>query len=219
MSTTPSPQAQVSCGSPGGGRPSGARAGRARPAPRSRAPGRSPACPTSPCRRSPPSCRRRLRSSRAPRQASAPGGSRSRARPRAAEHRREPCRVAGEAGADHVRAERPARARTRARRWPAPPTWRSWPPRARDGRAPRSASATCSSVAHSGLEVRAPEVDGLEPEPAHRAEQLVEALGVGLERRERLVRRPVAVAPAVHRPAGLAGDEVRGHEGDHSVRR
>src|SRR5204862_3367043 len=33
-------------------------------------------------------------------------------------------------------------------------------------------------------------------------------------RRERLVRRPVAVAPAVHRIAGLARDVVRSGEGD-----
>ena len=60
----------------------------------------------------------------------------------------------------------------------------------------------------------APEIDRLEPEPADAREQRVETLAERLERREGLVRRPVAVAPAVHRPAGLARDLVRGHEHD-----
>ena len=65
-----------------------------------------------------------------------------------------------------------------------------------------------------GLQVRAPDVDRIEAESLDVREHRVEALDEGRERRERLLRRAVAVGPVVDRVAGLAGDEVRRHERD-----
>src|SRR5215203_153116 len=65
-----------------------------------------------------------------------------------------------------------------------------------------------------GVEVCAPQVDRLEAEAADVAQELVEPLLVGLERPEGVVGGAVAVAPAVHRVSDLAGDVVRGDEGD-----
>ena len=54
-------------------------------------------------------------------------------------------------------------------------------------------------------------------ELAQGLEQLVEARPVRLQRREVVVRRPVAVTPAVQVPAGLTRHVVGGHERDHGV--
>src|SRR5205823_11179100 len=65
-----------------------------------------------------------------------------------------------------------------------------------------------------GIQVRAPDVHGVEAERDDGVEQLPEALTVCFERLERVVGRPVAVAPAVHREPDLAGNVVRAHERD-----
>ena len=130
-----------------------------------------------------------------------------------AEHGRELGGIAGVAAADHAGADRE---RELAR---APEVLRADPGRVRRDADPVPAERLLRQQhVLVGRPVRAemgaPEVDRLEPEPADPREQRVEALAERLERRERLVRGPVAVAPAVHRPAGLARDLVRGHEHD-----
>ena len=81
--------------------------------------------------------------------------------------------------------------------------------------------ATCSSVAQSGL--RCAPHRSIVPKPsARRAEQGVEAIGVGFERREHLVGRAVAVRPFIAQPVSRAtslavtGDRPR-RRGTHSA--
>ena len=216
MSTMPPPQRSCRAARQPRAHPSGGRAGRAARAPRWRGPGRSPVWPTNRCRRSRPSSRRLPRSSAAPRPACARGGSRSRAGHRArAAPAPAPLRRR-HAAADHVDAE-PAGELARARH-----VRRADPRRVgRDGEPvtleQRHGDPEVVIARPLGRQMGTPEIDGVEPERADPAEQLVEALLVGLQRREVVVRRPVALRPAVQVPAGLACHVVGGHECDHGA--
>ena len=130
-----------------------------------------------------------------------------------AEDRRQRGRVAGEAAADHARAD--------SARELAGAVDAAGPDPGRVGRDREPVSAERLARDRHVLvgrpvrtEVRAPEVDRAEAERADAAEQRVEPLAVGLDRRERLVGGAVALGPVVDRPAGLARDLVRGHERD-----
>ena len=133
-----------------------------------------------------------------------------------AQHRHQHRCVARHAAADHVDAE-PAGELARARH-----VRRADPRRVgRDGEPvtleQRHGDPEVVIARPFGRQMGAPEIDGVEPERADPAEQLVEALLVGLQRREVVVRRPVALRPAVQVPAGLACHVVGGHERDHGA--